>query len=217
MNILIADDHTFIRSGLQDNLKQIMPQAVIFNADSATQALQLAAQNIDFRLAIVDLFMPDMDGFAFLRKLCTSHPELPIIVISATDNPAHVRKVLELGAMGFIPKSSSTQQFNNVVNIVLSGGTHIPASFADSLRLHDAEVSIADDADTEEALLKRQLTVRQKEILAKLGEGKSNKQIARELLVSENTVKVHVSSILKVLKLDNRTQAGIAAEKLNLL
>ena len=217
MNILIADDHTFIRSGLQDNLKQIMPQAVIFNADSATQALQLAAQNIDFRLAIVDLFMPDMDGFAFLRKLCTSHPELPIIVISATDNPAHMRKVLELGAMGFIPKSSSTQQFNNVVNIVLSGGTHIPASFADSLRLHDAEVSIADDADTEEALLKRQLTVRQKEILAKLGEGKSNKQIARELLVSENTVKVHVSSILKVLKLDNRTQAGIAAEKLNLL
>ena len=217
MNILIADDHTFIRSGLQDNLKQIMPQAVIFNADSATQALQLAAQNIDFRLAIVDLFMPDMDGFAFLRKLCTSHPELPIIVISATDNPAHVRKVLELGAMGFIPKSSSTQQFNNVVNIVLSGGTHIPASFADSLRLHDAEVSIADNADTEEALLKRQLTVRQKEILAKLGEGKSNKQIARELLVSENTVKVHVSSILKVLKLDNRTQAGIAAEKLNLL
>ena len=217
MNILIADDHTFIRSGLQDNLKQIMPQAVIFNADSATQALQLAAQNIDFRLAIVDLFMPDMDGFAFLRKLCTNHPELPIIVISATDNPAHVRKVLELGAMGFIPKSSSTQQFNNVVNIVLSGGTHIPASFADSLRLHDAEVSIADDADTEEALLKRQLTVRQKEILAKLGEGKSNKQIARELLVSENTVKVHVSSILKVLKLDNRTQAGIAAEKLNLL
>ena len=217
MNILIADDHTFIRSGLQDNLKQIMPQAVIFNADSATQALQLAAQNIDFRLAIVDLFMPDMDGFAFLRKLCTNHPELPIIVISATDNPAHMRKVLELGAMGFIPKSSSTQQFNNVVNIVLSGGTHIPASFADSLRLHDAEVSIADDADTEEALLKRQLTVRQKEILAKLGEGKSNKQIARELLVSENTVKVHVSSILKVLKLDNRTQAGIAAEKLNLL
>ena len=217
MNILIADDHTFIRSGLQDNLKQIMPQAVIFNADSATQALQLAAQNIDFRLAIVDLFMPDMDGFAFLRKLCTSHPELPIIVISATDNPAHMRKVLELGAMGFIPKSSSTQQFNNVVNIVLSGGTHIPASFADSLRLHDAEVSIADNADTEEALLKRQLTVRQKEILAKLGEGKSNKQIARELLVSENTVKVHVSSILKVLKLDNRTQAGIAAEKLNLL
>lgn len=217
MNILIADDHTFIRSGLQDNLKQIMPQAVIFNADSATQALQLAVQNIDFRLAIVDLFMPDMDGFAFLRKLCTNHPELPIIVISATDNPAHVRKVLELGAMGFIPKSSSTQQFNNVVNIVLSGGTHIPASFADSLRLHDAEVSIADNADTEEALLKRQLTVRQKEILAKLGEGKSNKQIARELLVSENTVKVHVSSILKVLKLDNRTQAGIAAEKLNLL
>ena len=217
MNILIADDHTFIRSGLQDNLKQIMPQAVIFNADSATQALQLAAQNIDFRLAIVDLFMPDMDGFAFLRKLCTNHPELPIIVISATDNPAHVRKVLELGAMGFIPKSSSTQQFNNVVNIVLSGGTHIPASFADSLRLHDAEVSIADNADTEEALLKRQLTVRQKEILAKLGEGKSNKQIARELLVSENTVKVHVSSILKVLKLDNRTQAGIAEEKLNLL
>ena len=217
MNILIADDHTFIRSGLQDNLKQIMPQAVIFNADSATQALQLAVQNIDFRLAIVDLFMPDMDGFAFLRKLCTNHPELPIIVISATDNPAHMRKVLELGAMGFIPKSSSTQQFNNVVNIVLSGGTHIPASFADSLRLHDAEVSIADNADTEEALLKRQLTVRQKEILAKLGEGKSNKQIARELLVSENTVKVHVSSILKVLKLDNRTQAGIAAEKLNLL
>lgn len=216
MNILIADDHTFIRSGLQDNLQKILPQAVIFNADSAAQSLQLAAQNIDFRLAIVDLFMPDMDGFIFLRKLCNSHPELPVIVISATEDPAHVRKVLDLGAMGFIPKSSSTQQFNNVVHVVLSGGTHIPENFAATLNSDQAH-SVNSEADADAMQLKRQLTLRQKEILAKLGEGKSNKQIARELLVSENTVKVHVSSILKVLNLDNRTQAGIAAEKLNLL
>lgn len=217
MNILIADDHTFIRSGLQDNLKEILPDAVIYNAENATQALQLTAQQVEFRLAIVDLFMPDMDGFTFLRNLCNNHPELPVIVISATDNPDHVRKVLELGAMGFIAKSSSTAQFNNVVNIVLSGGTYVPET---TYVNHSMVPERPADASFEmpgSAPLKRQLTERQKEILTKLSEGKSNKQIARELAVSENTVKVHVSSILKVLKLDNRTQAGIAAEKLNLL
>lgn len=216
MNILIADDHTFIRSGLQDNLERILPEAVIFNAENATQALQLSTQNVDFKLAIVDLFMPDMNGFTFLRKLCSNRPELPVIVISATENPEHVRKVLDLGAMGFIPKSSSTHQFNNVVNIVLSGGTYVPEGFMQSSRQSE-ETQDNLGINYEGITLKRQLTERQKEILAKLGEGKSNKQIARELQVSENTVKVHVSSILKVLKLDNRTQAGIAAEKLNLL
>lgn len=217
MNILIADDHTFIRSGLQDNLKEILPDAVVYNAENATQALQLTAQQVDFRLAIVDLFMPDMDGFTFLRNLCNNHPELPVIVISATENPDHIHKVLELGAMGFIAKSSSTAQFNNVVNIVLSGGTYVPET---TYTNHSAVPERPAESNLEtpgSSPLKRQLTERQKEILTKLSEGKSNKQIARELAVSENTVKVHVSSILKVLKLDNRTQAGIAAEKLNLL
>lgn len=214
MNILIADDHTFIRSGLQDNLKQILPEAVVFNADSAHQALQLANQNVNFELAIVDLFMPDMDGFEFLRKLCDSNPSLPVIVISATEQAEHIRKVIDIGAMGFIPKSSSAQQFSNAVNIVLSGGTHIPEISSED---NTEQAPNLREPNQQEPSLTRQLTERQKEILAKLGEGKSNKQIARELLVSENTVKVHVSSILKVLKLENRTQAGIAAEKLNLV
>lgn len=214
MNILVADDHTFIRSGLNDNLKQILPEAVIFNAESATQVLQLLTQNIEIELAIVDLFMPDMDGFVFLRKLCNDHPQLPVIVISATDNPGHIRKTLDLGAMGFIPKSASTSQFNNVVNIVLAGGTYLPEELIE----HSAPLSTDSINGNATALeLKRQLTGRQMDILVKLGEGKSNKQIARELELSENTVKVHVSGLLKILELDNRTQAGVVAEKLNLL
>lgn len=214
MNILIADDHTFIRSGLNDNLKQILPDAVIFNAESATQVLQLLTQKVEIELAIVDLFMPDMDGFVFLRKLCNDHPQLPVIVISATDNPEHIRKTLDLGAMGFIPKSASTNQFNNVVNIVLAGGTYIP----EELIAHTAPLTPDSiNGNTNAPELKRQLTGRQMEILVKLGEGKSNKQIARELELAENTVKVHVSGLLKILELDNRTQAGVVAEKLNLL
>jgi len=217
MNILIADDHTFIRSGLADSLKEIFPDALVFHAENATQALRLAAQEVTFQLAIVDLFMPDMDGFAFLRELCGDHPELPVIVISATDNTHHVHKALESGAAGFISKSNSTTEFSNVVNIVLSGGHYVPPLHSNDSANTATDHSGGQFQSTAKRPPQALLTERQKQILAKLSEGKSNKQIARELAVSENTVKVHVSSILRNLKLNNRTQAGIAAEKMKLL
>ncbi len=212
MNILIADDHTFIRSGLNDSLRQLLPDAVIFNAENASEAIQLTTQDIGFQLAIVDLFMPDMDGFDFLRKLCSDNPELPVIVISATEKTEHIRKVLDLGAMSFISKSSSNQQFNNVINTVLSGGTYIPENLVAQT---NASETIESKNSTKPGT-KKILTDRQLEILNLLMEGKSNKQIAKDLNLSENTVKVHVSTILKILQVENRIQASNAARKLNL-
>ncbi len=212
MNILIADDHTFIRSGLNDSLRQLLPDAVIFNAENASEAIQLTTQDIGFQLAIVDLFMPDMDGFDFLRKLCSDNPELPVIVISATEKTEHIRKVLDLGAMSFISKSSSNQQFNNVINTVLSGGTYIPENLV-------AQTNSSETIESKNSTkpgTKKILTDRQLEILNLLMEGKSNKQIAKDLNLSENTVKVHVSTILKILQVENRIQASNAARKLNL-
>lgn len=214
MNILIADDHTFMRSGLNDNLQQLFPKAVIFNAENAFEAIRLTTQDISFQLAIVDLFMPDMDGFDFLRKLCSENPGLPVIVISATDKTEHIRKVLDMGAMSFISKSSSNQQFNNVIHTVLSGGTYIPD---DLVKSQDSKSTTNAEQD---GVLgrkeKRIFTDRQLEILKLLTDGKSNKQIANDLDVSENTVKVHVSTILKILNVDNRIQASNAARKLGL-
>ncbi len=214
MNILIADDHTFMRSGLNDNLQQLFPQAVIFNAENASEAIRLTTQDIGFQLAIVDLFMPDMDGFDFLRKLCSENPELPVIVISATDKTEHIRKVLDLGAMSFISKSSSNQQFNNVIHTVLSGGTYIPD---DLVKSQDSTgIANAEQDGIRGRKEKRIFTDRQLEILKLLTDGKSNKQIANDLDVSENTVKVHVSTILKILNVDNRIQASNAARELGL-
>ena len=214
MKILIADDHSLVRSGLSDVLVSGFPNADVVQASSATEALGIASSNHQLCLAVVDLFMPDMEGFKFLRKLCNDSPSLPVAVVSASDNPKHIRKAIDLGASGYIPKSVTEDEFLSALKNILAGDTYIPQKINN---FTSSGMDISDNPDMETAYIKnipKQLTGRQQEILVLLGEGKSNKHIARELNLSENTVKVHVSAVLKVLDLDNRTQAGVVAQKL---
>ncbi len=203
-----------MRTGLSDVLIAGIPGVDVLPASNAEEALDLASHAESLSLAIVDLFMLDMDGFAFLHKLCEQHPNLPVLVISASDNPRHISKALKQGVSGYVSKSVSEQQFLKAIKRILSGGTSIPDDF---IQPSQPGGQYQENPDIEPATVKniiKQLTDRQLQILLKLGQGLSNKLIARELRLSENTVKVHVSTVLKTLDLDNRTQAGVIAQKL---
>jgi len=216
MNILIADDHSLIRSGLSSLLASLHEDATIYPAQSAAEALQLAQEIPGIDLALLDLFLQDMDGFRFLRQFCNQYPTVPVIVVSASTNPSHVRKVIDMGVSGYIPKSVSPDIFRGAITRVLSGGVYIPTEDLLGSGLHDDKVAVSDGRAYTADEVKELLTPRHLQILARIQLGRSNKHIAREFDLSENTVKTHVSAILKILGLANRTEAGILAEKLGI-
>lgn len=216
MNILIADDHSLIRSGLSSLLASFDENATIYTADSAAQALQLAQDIPNIDLALLDLFLQDMDGFRFLRQFCNQYPSVPVIVVSASANPSHVRKVIDIGVSGYIPKSVSPDVFTSAITRVLNGGVYIPTDDLLGSSVHDDKVAVNDGRAYTVDEVKELLTPRHLQILARIQLGRSNKHIAREFDLSENTVKTHVSAILKLLGLVNRTEAGILAEKLGI-
>lgn len=215
MKIVIADDHAMTRSGVMAALSEMFPAAKIIECEDANSVLA-AAKAEDLTLAIVDLFMPGNDGFGFLKKLCNSHPELPVVVLSASDNPKHVRKAIDLGVSGFIHKSSSFDVMHEAINKILAGGIYRPdiSSFEPS-QPSDKTVDL-DHPQNREALIDS-LTKRQLEILVCLAKGMSNKDIANYLFISENTVKTHLKAVMLELGCNNRTEAGVLAEKLGLL
>ena len=213
MDILIADDHNLVISGLMGALESAFENASFSLAHDAAEVFYLLTQKSNYDIALVDLKMPGMEGFVFLRRLCDDYPALTVAVISGSDDPATIKKVISLGASGFIPKSVSEETLVNAVSLILRGDVYLPTHV-----LKNAEQTCADE-QTPELPVDLQntyeaLTERQREILLLLGDGRSNKEIARRLDLSENTVKVHVSSILRTLNLRNRTQAGVIGEKI---
>ena len=208
MEILVVDDHQLIRTGLREMLPLRFPNSRIYEADTGETALELAqAQHCD--LAVADLFMPGETAFSFLRQLCDACPELPVVVLSASENAAHVRKCIDYGASAFVPKAAPQDELIGAIETALAGGVFFPSLSEQAYAADDAP-ALDLDAVTDA------LTERQLEILALVAQGKSNKQIARECNCSDNTVKVHVSAILRALDLNNRTQAGILGQRLGL-
>ena len=214
MKIVIADDHAITRAGVIASLSEMYPGVDIVECEDAVSVLK-AAKQLDLSLAVVDLFMPGSDGFGFLKKLCRLNPELPVVVLSATDNPKHIQKTLDVGVSGFIHKSSSYQQMYAAIEKVLAGGTFFPELFNAAAQPSPVEASVIDSPHNRDAVLDS-LTRRQLDILACLAQGMSNKEIASALFISENTVKTHLKAILAELGCSNRTEAGVLAEKLSL-
>jgi len=209
MKILIADDHTLMRKGLYDGIMRLFPQAWVLEADCAANALETVRQNNDFSIAIVDLFMPDMNGFTFIRKLHELAPQLPVVVITASTDTFHVRQALASGAAAYVEKAASEEEFLKAIDSAMRGDCYISDALA--IRVN-AEEQTPQEAGLEQKL--NRLTPRQMEILVELGKAKSNKEIAFDLALSENTIKIHVSAILKMLGLSNRTQAGMLARQM---
>ncbi|MES9961184.1 MAG: response regulator transcription factor [Sedimenticola sp.] len=212
MRFLVADDHELVRKGLIDALGQFAAGAEIHDFPDARTTLDAVRGGNEYDLLLLDLFMPGGDGFELLREVCNSLPDTPVVVLSGSDKPAHIRKSLDLGAAGFIPKSSGMDVMMSALKLVLAGGIYVPP---DLLR-NPTEDELKSDISVDQLSLPDGLTGRQKEVLRLMGDGKSNKEIARELGLSENTIKIHVAAVLKTLGVNNRTKAAVIARHLAL-
>jgi DNA-binding NarL/FixJ family response regulator len=214
MHALIVDDHALVCVGLKATLLDGLSDIKVSTASDGAKALDILL-NGSIDLAVIDLFMPGGDGgFDFIDTVCQTYPKLPIIVLSASENPAHIRKCLDIGAKGFVTKSAPKEILFTAITKVLAGDRYIPSALltaqGDGGRGNSDLQASADNVT-------QLLTERQLEILALISKGLSNKLIARELFLSENTVKVHVSAILRALSLSNRTQAGLVGQKLEII
>lgn len=210
MKILVIDRHPLIREGLRHVLTQLCTELTLVEADAWHEALDQVSANPDTDLALLDLDLPDMDGFGALAALREGCPALPVVVLSAHCDRDTVVKAIDMGAMGFISKSVGTQVIVNALRLVLSGSVYVPTealsqvSFGSRLRATKWNKGAQDGV----------LTKRQREVLALIAQGKPNKLICRELGLAEGTVKIHVRAILRALMVTSRTQAVIAARSL---
>lgn len=203
LRLLLADDHEMVRIAMRYALAPLAEAIDWFEAADAGQVHAILAREDGFNLGIVDLNMPGANGVDWIRSLRTSHPALPLLVISATEDSALVRALIALGVAGFIPKSDTSAVILQAVRLVLAGGTYAP------LRLLSQAAQPGRAAGASIA----GLTTRQQEVLALLARGLPNKLIARQLELSESTVKVHLLAIYRVLDVRNRTEAVVAAQR----
>lgn len=192
MKILVVDDHALVREGLRQVLKGLGELTHILEACDGRQALALADAHDDLDLVLLDFHLPDMGGLEAIDALASKHPELPILVLSGTVDPHLVREVLARGAAGFLPKSGLSEELLQTTRRVLSGEIHVPTPWPPP----------------------PSITPRQQEVLALLLAGYSNKAMGRLLGLSDETVKNHVSAILRAFGVATRTQAVMAASRL---
>jgi DNA-binding NarL/FixJ family response regulator len=208
LKILLIDDHPLFRAGLKHLLDRMGEGLEIDEADNLEQGLERLTANGTIDLVLVDLMMPGMEGFEGIEALRQRAPDAPVVVISVKDRAEDVRRAMNAGAVGYVPKSSSPDVMIHALKLVLSGGMYLPPNVLEGPR-HGG----ADGLNLEQGPLAN-LTRRQRDVLNLLIEGMSNKEIANVLGLSAGTVKIHVSSIFKVLKVTNRTLAVITANQL---
>lgn len=206
--ILVADDHPLFREALRGAVQRVLPDVQLREAEDVEALYALAEAEPDADLLLLDLNMPGAQGFSALVHLRALHPQLPIVMVSAREEPAVMRRALDHGAMGFIPKSADAATLGEAITRVLDGDRWAPAS-ADA-----APAATADEHDAAQRL--QGLTPQQFRVLQMLGEGLLNKQIGYELGVSEATIKAHMTAILRKLGASNRTQAVLIAGRLAL-
>jgi DNA-binding NarL/FixJ family response regulator len=204
--LLIADDHPLYRGALREAVTGLFERIDIAEAGTFNEVTELLERGSEVDLVLLDLTMPGVRSFSGLMYLRAQYPSVPVIVVSANDDPAAIRRCMEFGASGFIPKTLGVEVMRDAISCILSGGVWTPP---------DVDLSAGSDAETA-ALMTRMttLTPQQVRVLMMLSEGLLNKQIAYQLGVSEATVKAHVSAILQKLGVESRTQAVIAAAKI---
>lgn len=204
MKVLIADDHDIFRHGFALFLDNIDKSMKVYQAATYSGAAEVLKKEKDIDLFILDLDMPDMgweEGIKFIKGYL--HSGLKLIVLSAIENMSSIRKSFEIGAKGFIPKRATPEVVESAINIVISGGSYIPDTM---------EKYILSSGDTKQKQKGEVLTPKQLQVLKYIATGLSNKQIAYELKVTESTIKLHINSIFKALKVTNRTQAVVDAQ-----
>lgn len=201
--LLVADDHPLFRAAVLHVLRERLPQYRALEASSAATLGAALQEHPEVELVLLDLSMPGTRGFSALLHVRCEHPELPVIVISSNDHPRVIRRAQQFGAAGFIPKSSPAESMGDAIAAVMDGGSWFPPMAAERSQ-----------ADAELTVRLAQLTPQQFRVLLCLADGLLNKQIAHALNLAENTVKVHVTAILKKLACYSRTQAAVLVKSL---
>lgn len=207
IRIILADDHPLFRAALRAALAQLLPQAVVVEAAGIEDLRHRLVEQPSADLVLLDLRMPGVQGFSSLIELRASHPALPIIVVSGSEDAAVIRRTRDFGAAGFVPKSADLAYIGAAVRKVLDGDLSFPEI---------AEGAIDAEASGERELARKiaSLTPQQLRVMTMLADGRLNKQIAGDLDVTEATIKAHVTAILRKLGLYRRTQAAVVAQRL---
>ena len=211
MKVLVVDDHVLIREAMRGVIIELQRDAVVLEAGTCTEAMSLIHQHADLVLVLLDLKLPDRDGFAALAELRERHPAISVVMLSAFNDRNNVIKALDGGALGFIPKTGSRELLLSALRLILAGGIYIPPDILTRAPAATAAAGQLAPVDPpRRSPAEFGLTERQVEVLALMMQGKSNKLICRALNLAEPTVKNHVSAILKALGVNNRTEAVLA-------
>lgn len=201
--LLVIEDHALVREGLLQTLRAIVQDAKALGASDSETAIAQLTSHPDIELIVLDLMLPGLNGMSLLGVLRKRYPSIPVVVLSALEDPETVRKALRQGASGFVGKSSSSKTLINALHKVLEGEVYVPKKYA----------TLEEEPVRESRVY---LTSTQTRVLDLLTEGYSNREIAGLLGVTVGTVKMHFSSIYKVLNVSSRTQALIAVKKLKI-
>ncbi len=218
MRILIADDHRLIVEGVKLKLAELGPETDFAVAQDVDELRDLIRSEDarTLRLALIDLAMPGAHGTAHLLETIRALPGLPVIVLSGSEDPALMKELLSAGARGFIPKAYSPEVMLSAVRLVLSGGTYVPPMMLDERHVAvPPPPGASSGIDSLEERLRKLLTERQIDVLRLLSQGKPNKLIARDLGISEGTVKIHLAAIFRALNVRNRVEAVVASRRIS--
>ena len=208
MKVLVIDDHALIREALHGVIKELREDACILAAADCRRAYQLLEEHPDLNLILLDLTLPDGDGFSMLAQLREGYPSVAVVVLSASDDPRDVTRALDIGALGYIPKTTSREIMHSALQLVFSGGIYIPPELLKSREQPPPYSAPRQSADLTRILPPRHgLTARQIEVLALLMQGKCNKAIGSALGLAQATVKNHITAIFKALDVSSRTEA----------
>jgi two-component system, NarL family, nitrate/nitrite response regulator NarL len=209
MKLLIVDDHPVLRAGLAAMLQQLGADTLVLQACDAAEGLATVQAHADLDAVLLDLMLPGMDGMTAIREFGKRRPDVPVIVLSSSEDPVDVRRALASGALGYIPKSARPETFLSALRFVLDGNVYVPP-----LMLAASEMQRGSGAPPQ--ALSR-LTERQVEVLKLLCRDLSNKEIGRQLGLSDKTVKAHITAIFRTLNVVSRSQAVSAARRAELV
>lgn len=207
MRILVVDDHQLFIDGVRHILEKLDDQALITEANRALEAIELLESGREFDLILIDLSMPGMDGMSVLQRMHERGVWLPLVVISGEEDVRTIKSALEAGALGFIPKSHSSQEMLAALNHILDGEIYLPPGI-------EKEMERLGSRQTRH---ESPITRRQMDVLQLMAKGYSNKQIATSLFLTEHTVKAHVSALFTTLAANNRTECVQIAQRQGIL
>lgn len=218
MKVLLVDDHPLILAALKAMVEKLQPGVQVTALGSASAVRETLARDAEHDLVLLDLQLDDARGFELLSELRSHWPALPVVVISAFDRSSDVIRAIDLGAMGFLPKRMSTEALVDALKLVMGGGIFVPAMTAgDAAEASPPPFKPGDSSNlapsvypTQAAIDQLGITPRQTEVLTLLLQGKPNKDIARRLGLSVETIKDHVQAVLRALGVSSRTQAVLA-------